>query len=189
MWVTFFGILFLTLSVLSLINDNGNYENKVNVNVISKDYATMQSYEYTYDIEYTLDGKLEKISISGTKYDNKNSFKLNGNKYFIVGDNIYDIEDSIVSDLAPYDLINLEPTRIDTLLKSANDKVETKYKDGAKKTEYTFTDMFITTYENDGYLDKIELDLTKYMQNINNKITTYNIVINYTNINNIDSLN
>ena len=188
LWISFFLIIFAVLAIISLFGQT-KINNK-NIKDNSVKYTEMTSYEYTYEIKYTLENKLYELNVVGTKYNDKNSFKLNGTKYFIIDGYVYDINNNLVSDIIPYyNVAQLEPIAIDELLKTALNKEETLYKDGSKKTEYTLSNVLITTYESKDYLNKIELDLSNYVKTIDNKITAYNIIINYTNINNIDSFN
>ena len=99
------------------------------------------------------------------------------------------MNNNIIENLTDYDISLLEPTNISSLLSTADNQQITKYSDGNIKTEYTFNDMIITTYEENNYITKIDLDLTNYMIKLNPKITYYIINITYENINNIDSFN
>ena len=192
LWISFFFIIYLVMFVLSLIN--GSYEKKqVKPTLVTKtaleSYTEMANYEYKYNFTYTFNNENKTTLIEGTKYNNSNSFKLASNKYKIENNAIYDLNNSVVTNLTDYDIILLEPSNIINLLKTAKNKEETKYNNGNIKTEYSFDDMLITTYEENHYITKIDLDLTNYMIKVNPKITSYIINIIYENINNIDSFN
>ena len=184
-----FGIFFLSLYIIMQImiilsnpSDNKPVKIKVIENVSATDnFKNMSSYEYTYEINYILNNQNLSKLITGTKYNNKNVFKILNNKYSISNDLIYDSNNNVVTNLCEYDLINLLPNNLVNLF--VGEKTETKYSDGKVKIEYDK----ITIYEENNYITKIELDLTDEVSKINNKITYYSIIITYSNINNISS--
>lgn len=190
LWISFFLVLYIIISAIAIFNKP--YEDK-KVKPITKsaleNYTEMNNYEYKYNFTYIINKENKTSLIEGTKYNNQNTFKLLGVKYKIENNVIYDINNNVTTNLTDYDILLLEPTNIINLLNTAVSKEETKYNDGNAKTEYTFSDMLITTYEENNYITKIDLDLTNYMIKINPKITYYIINITYENINNIDSFN
>lgn len=188
LWISFFFLLYLILVTISIFNKPYEKNNKpVIIKTALENYQEMVNYEYKYTFNYVLNKENNALLIEGTKYNEQNTFKLLGNKYILTNDVIYDINNNEVSNLTDYDLILLEPKNIVLLLDQAKNKEITEYTSGEVKTEYTFDDMLITTYESDNYIKKIDLDITNYMTKNNNKITSYTINITYDNINNIDS--
>lgn len=190
LWISFFFIMYLVICIINIFSGPVKHEP---VNIPTKtaieNYTEMANYEYKYTYNYTINKENTVLTIEGTKYNDHNTFKLNGTKYTVKDNLIFDINNNPVTNLTEYDITNLYPNNINTLLTTAKNKEETKYNDGNIKTEYTFDDIFITTHTNNNYITNIELDITNYMIKINPKITHYTIDIEYQNINNIDSFN
>ncbi len=190
LWISFFLLLYIIISVIAIFSKP--YKKKQTEPIIKtaiENYTEMTNYEYKYNFTYIINKENKTSLIEGTKYNNQNTFKLLGTKYKLENNVIYDVNDNIVTNLTDYDITLLEPSNIINLLNTAINKEITKYNDGNIKTEYTFEDMLITTYEENNYIIKIDLDLTNYMVKLNPKITYYTINITYENINNIDSFN
>lgn len=182
-------ILYVIMQIMIIFagnNEKLNNEIKIKEEVKLtplENYKNMKNYEYTYEINYIFNKENINKTIEGTKYNDKDKFKILNDKYSIIDDKIYDKDNNIVSNLIEYDIISLLPNNL--VDKFVGEKVETKYKDGKIKEEYPNAIVYIE----DNYINKIELDLTDEVNKINNKITYYHITINYLNIDNIDSFN
>lgn len=188
LWISFFFILYLVMCTIAIFNKPVQNNSNIVVKTALENYQEMSNYEYIYEYNYILNNENKSLTINGTKYNDQNTFKLLGTKYSIIDNTILDVNNNTVTNLTDYDITLLLPNNIVALLETAINKEVTKYSDGKAKTEYEFDDMLITTYDNNQYITEIELDLTKYMQKTNSKITYYTIKITYENINNIDSL-
>lgn len=180
----FFAVIFLIMFIMSLFAEK---EEIVIKKSTLENYTSMDNYEYTYEINYIIGKENLNKKIIGTKYNNKNEFKILNEKYYISDNNIYNSNNEIVSGLNEYDLLKLEPNNIVIKLNEIVDKKVTKYNDGKVKTEYNNDLYNIITYEENNNIYEIDLDLTNKIKETNNKITYYSIKIIYTNINNINS--
>lgn len=190
LWFIFFFVLFFIYYIFSLFKEEVNVYNKQDDEVkksVIESYIEMENYEYEYKISYILNNETFEKNISGTKYNDKNTFKILSDKYSIINDQIYDSNNQIVSNLLDYDLINLEPKNIYNMINECSDKEEIKYSDGKIKTEYIGIDYSIIVIEEESLIKEIEIDVTKLINNP--KITYYDVKIIYENINNIDSYN
>lgn len=160
-----------------------------------ENYLEMKNYEYTYDIKYQKKNQTINQMFNGTKYEDINEFKYLNKKYYILSDNIYNKEtNEIVNNLTEFNLLYLEPNSIVELITSVDVKESiTKYNDSNSKKEYVInfdgSIIYITIFEEDNYIVKVNLDVTDMVKKTSKDITSYIVEINYSNINNISSYN
>lgn len=186
LFIIFFALIYLIMFIATFFGEKIDTTEEVKKTAL-ENYVSMNSYEYTYEINYILNKQNITKKIIGTKYNDKNDFKILNDKYYIKDNMIYNSSDEVVNNINEYDLLELDPIKIVTKLGETTDKKVTKYNDGKIKTEYNSNLYNIITYEDDNYISEIELDLTNIVKEKNNKITYYSIKIIYTNINNITS--
>ena len=152
----------------------------------------MQNYEYTIEIQENQTTQIMK----GIRYNGINDFEFSNQKYTIMNHNIYQkANNEIVSQLFAFDMNSLFPDSLKTYLTEGNLKNEIEYQNNEMKKEYhilnfplvlNFTSnkfIILTTYEDDEYITKIEIDGTDIMKDIHPDTTNYHIVITYENIN------
>lgn len=152
----------------------------------------MKNYEYTIEIQENQTTQIMK----GIRYNEINDFEFSNQKYTIMNHNIYQRSNNeIVSQLFAFDINSLFPDNIKTYLTEENLKNEIEYQNNEIKKEYHILNfplilnsnsnkfIILTTYEDDEYITKIEIDGTDIMKEINPNITNYKMIITYENIN------
>jgi len=190
LYAIFFLIIFLIIIVLNFFGNISEEENsEITVKTTFQNYIEMESYEYTYDILYKIGNNEYSTKIEGIKFNN-NKFKYLNNYYYIENNKVLNENKEEVS-ITDINLIDLEPINIEKLLNNNKEITKTIYKDNTIKKEYKVIgekyNLYFVVYEKDNFVNKIEINAYELIKLKNNKISAYNIEINYKNINNIVS--
>ena len=158
-----------------------------NTNVTNNEKnGIVNSYEYEY--QYKDDNS--NINIIGTHFENKESFSMNGTKYYEISGIYYDANTKTKTDIG-YAIDEWKYESIKNITNHNAYTNQTKYKNGITKYEYNieksiYNNYYIKTYPND-----IALTITKNGDFISDVTIDYGfgiVNIKYTNINEIDSL-
>ena len=191
-----YGVFFIFVFIL--INSSGK---EVNTPTIEESKTPIEYYEdmtsYDYKVIYTSIDKADIIE--GTYYDNKSLFTYNNLKYYYE-DLLYVINnDSYILSNIEYDVSKIFNKNLHSISDNLNEESKTTYKDGKVITNYTLDSNIIYNYlyntestytnlvsvsitESDDIITNITIDL------INLGLALNKIEIEYSNINNIESL-
>lgn len=189
-YAVFFAFVFI---VLGISNSNNNYTNNYqdnNIdNVLNTDNDKINSYSYVISIDDEV--------IMGTYFNDTSIFTYKDNNYYIENNLVYAINnDSYYLSHIEYDIVKI--LNINELIENREEYSTTTYKDGKKISNYILSsnDFYSFYYGNtpDSLFDifisaeKIN-DVVTYVEitNINSDINT--IKIEYSDINEIESLN
>lgn len=154
----------------------------------------MKNFEYEIEIKQNQD----IINVKGIKYSNINDFEiLNTKEKYTIKDNLIIKKDN-QTNTNPFlfELNSLFPDQLKDVLIKENVISEITYQNKETKKEYkipTFNILTskpiqdITVYEDENYITKIEIDLSKNMNLLHSSITNYYITITYQNINQIQN--
>lgn len=177
-------------------NENVNSTTSVKEVTPIQKLEAMNNYEY----EININENQSITTLKGIKYKDINDFEVakTKEKYTIIDNNIYKkTNNELVTSLLNINIISLFPENLKQYVLSDYLKNEISYKDNETKKEYYIYGfnligninnnkyIILTTYENNHYIYKIEIDATEVMKDINSGINNYNIDINYNNINKI----
>ena len=175
-------------------------------------FKVANNYEYYYDIERTIDAGVIYYNVEGKRYLNKEVFNIKDdiNGYYVEDDIVYVTRDSIKEKLLQgplsVDLTKIKPLNIVNLIMQAQlESTTNNYKEGTVKNSYLlpvkdfirlyFSEIIedkdnlfisINTYEADGNIIKVEMDLTnadKYEEFI---IDFHKLELNYKSINHVE---
>lgn len=180
-------------------------EPSVSMDAITK-LSVIDNYEYVYDVSATTSNGVFSYDIEGIRYSDNDNFKVLGKDFYIKDNVIYGvIENDNIKDLVQFDLLLIRPDSIYNYLKNADLVNKIEYGTGDKKSIYTIpVSMFnianldiptdntdtveIVIYEDSKYVNKIEIDIYNLMKIGINDLSSYDITINYDNVNNIRSV-
>ena len=186
-WIIFFFIVAMIFrsSKTNIISKNNSNNNTV-TNTSSKENGIVTSYEYQYT--YTENNNV--INITGTYFNGKESFDMNGHKYYQVNNIYYDALTKSIVDAA-YAFDEWSYNNIKNITDHNSYINQTKYKNGIEKYEYNIDANIYNSYYNRNYSNNIIISITKENNIITNASINYGFLsvdIKYTNINEIDSL-
>ena len=181
-WVVFFFIVAMMFRTSKANND----VTKKSTELKDKDTSVVNSYEYAYDYK----DDLNQIVIKGTHYNNKESFTINNQKYYMVDNNYYD---STTKEIINIDYAMDEWTydNIKSITDHNSYTNHTKYKDGKEVFEYTIDKNSYNDYYQKTYANNIIMSISKEDGVITEAIVNYGfgiVEISYTSINEIDNL-
>lgn len=187
-------ILMIRFCGNSSIDDTSN--NQIQELNSTQKLEIMSNYEY----EIKINENENSTILKGIKYNDINDFEVinDKEKYTVIDNNIYKKNTKeLVEQLLNINIISIFNENLKSYIIDENMKNEIKYKDNEIKKEYHIynfnileninKDKFIilTTYENNNYIYKIEIDATDVIKDFNPLLNNYNIEINYNNINEI----
>ena len=154
----------------------------------------VDSYEYIY--EFNINNVI--TNINGTYYNDEQLLSIEQTKYYIKNGISYLYSNQLIEQNIDYPIEKLTYNNIHNLINNFEYESKTEYKDRSIKYEYIISNLdfskyyneeniyegnvYINIYENN-YINKVDIDLSSYYN-----INKYLISINYSNINNIDSL-
>ena len=185
-WIIFFFIVAMIFRSSKASSSRVPKKNN-NTNITNNEKnGVVNSYEYEY--QYKDDNG--NINIIGTHFENKESFSMNGTKYYEISGIYYDATTKNKVDIG-YAIDEWKYESIKNITNHNPYTNKTKYKNGLKKYEYNieksiYNNYYIKTYPND-----IVLTITKNGDLISDVTIDYGfgiVNIKYTNINEIDSL-
>lgn len=185
-WIIFFFIVAMIFRSSKASSSRVPKQNS-NTNVTNNEKnGIVNSYEYEY--QYKDDNS--NINIIGTHFENKESFSMNGTKYYEISGIYYDANTKTKTDIG-YAIDEWKYESIKNITNHNAYTNQTKYKNGITKYEYNieksiYNNYYIKTYPND-----IALTITKNGDFISDVTIDYGfgiVNIKYTNINEIDSL-
>ncbi len=185
-WIIFFFIVAMIFRSSKASSSRVPKQNS-NTNVTNNEKnGVVNSYEYEY--QYKDDNG--NINIIGTHFENKESFSMNGTKYYEISGIYYDANTKTKTDIG-YAIDEWKYESIKNITNHNAYTNQTKYKNGITKYEYNieksiYNNYYIKTYPND-----IALTITKNGDFISDVTIDYGfgiVNIKYTNINEIDSL-
>ena len=191
-WFLFFLVIFGGLKINGIIHHSNDVKED---QTAKKQISNIDSYLYNYQIITDMN----TINISGTYYKGIDAFNLNNIRYYIKDNKYYLVENkSEVNVDLP--LIEYQYNNIYNLIKDKQYESKTEYKDGSiekkyiitsndynfyYKTDYPYTgNINMIVKEKDNNMINVMIDYSAYYIEFNN----YQVIINYSNINNIDSL-
>ena len=191
------GFYFIFFAIISImIRTSNGKQSDYDVEPINTltNYYEMSNYEY--EVEILLSGNInDNNKIKGIKYNDINEFEdeKTKEKYFFKDNDLYSkVTNELVNDTFYIQMASLKNNNLYTLLENQVETNKIEYNDQSIKKEYVMDNILfsgvelnslsVTTYEKDNYINKIELYFV-YNE------TIYNIEIDYTNINNINSYN
>lgn len=184
-WIIFFFIVAMifrsskTSSIPKDDNVTSNTSKTETVDVVS-------SYEYQY--AYTENNNL--VNIVGTYFNGKESFDMNGYKYYQVNNKYYDALSKNIVD-ASYAFDEWRYNNIKNITNHNSYINQTKYKNGIEKYEYNIDANIYNSYYNRNYSNNIIISITKENNIITSTTINYgfsSVDIKYSNINEIDNL-
>ena len=186
-WLIFFFIVAMIFRSSKTNNISKNTSNNVTSNTTKNEITdVVSSYEYQYT--YTENNSV--VNITGTYFNSKESFDMNGNKYYQVNNIYYDaLTKNIVE--AAYAFDEWSYNNIKSITDHNSYINQTKYKNGIEKYEYNIESNIYNSYYNRSYPNNIIISITKENNIITSATINYgfsNVDIKYTNINEIDSL-
>ena len=201
LYFLFFAFIFIYIYIMNSITTPT--EEKQEMNAIFA-LATMDNYEYYYEIDSL--GALETSSytISGIRYDNQDNFKIGNDSFYVQDDVIYSVDETKdITDIVPIDLLLLRPNHIYEFLQNSTGTSRIEYQNGEAKVTYTVpvtlfniaflqgidetnTDVVeVTTYEKNNRIYQIDLNIYNLMKLVDSNFDSYMIKITYENIDNI----
>lgn len=201
LYLLFFAVILLYIHFMSFFDNP--IEEKQEVNAVLT-LATMDNYEYYYEIDSVGLLGTSSYTISGIRYEDQDNFKI-GNDSFYVQDNIiYSVdENKQITDIVQIDLLLLRPNQIYEFLRNSTSANRIEYQNGEAKVTYsipvtmfniaflqgideTNTDVVeITTYEKSNQIYQIDLNIYNLMKLVDSNFESYMVKITYANIDNI----
>lgn len=188
-WVIFFAIV----AIMFRSGKSSDTTNKTNIdsntnisNKAIKEDSSVVSYEYEYI--YTENDNV--INISGTHYDNKEKFTLNGVSYYSISDNYYNALTNVEVNI-DYAIDEWSYNNIKNITDNNPYSNLTKFKAGIEKYEYNISKEIYNKYYNRTYPNDIIITINKTDSNIIEATINYgfgSVSIKYTNINEIENL-
>lgn len=191
-WFIF--LLFVIIYVRVMNSKTPNYVNEpVNdlpptITEGAKNFKDVEIYEYS--IEYNYNGNILKVD--GKKYNDKWLFNYNDNTYYYDG-NLYLLKENEKEEV---DKTNIEYFLMFDIQKIYDYLLNSKY---VSKTENVNNELIITsnltledtlnkieTVNKGNNLESINIDLTNYYKTKDENCVNLNIVIKYSNLNNVE---
>lgn len=179
-WIIFFAIVAILFRSGKNPDDINNLKNN------NKNSNEVVSYEYQY--EYT--DQINTVVFNGTHYDNKDKFTMNDIKYYSIDDKYYNEVSKMQIDIV-YALDEWKYSNIKNITDHNTYSNLTKYKTGMEKYEYNLSKEIYNKFYGKSYSNDIIITITKKENIISEAIVDYGfgkVIIKYTNINEIDSL-
>ena len=182
-WIIFFAIvaiLFRSGKSSDVVN------NKSDNNSINENNSSVVSYEYEY--KYTDDSSI--VNITGTHYNNKEKFSLNGTSYYSVDGMYYDAVTKTNTTIN-YAINEWTYNNIKTITDTNPYSNLTKFKAGIEKYEYNLTKEIYNQYYGTNYPNDLIITINKSGNIITDASINYGfgiVNIKYTSINEIESL-
>lgn len=187
-YIIFFVLIF---SILGVRDDSSSKDSNVIYSDSLKNLYNMTDYEYEYRIKYQNSNGVTYNIIEGKKENSEDKFTLNDSiNYTIVNDNLY-IEDGNINNL-DIDIIKLQPKYLYNYLQDSNYNVISNGEETIK--EYiinninflnaeinNLNEINIKTYEENNKINKIEIDITNLIIQVNKEISSCVITIKYNN--------
>ena len=130
------------------------------------------------------------INISGTHYDNKEKFTLNGVSYYSISDKYYNALTNVEVNI-DYAIDEWSYNNIKNITDNNPYSNLTKFKAGIEKYEYNISKEIYNKYYNRTYPNDIIITINKTDSNIIEATINYgfgSVSIKYTNINEIENL-
>ena len=179
-WIVFFALV-------AILFRTGKSDDEVTKDGVSINKNDVISYEYNYKYQ---DG-INSIVVSGTHYDNKEKFAINGSKFYYVDGNYYDeLANSITK--IDYPLNEWNYNNIKSITDHNNYSNVTKYKSGDSKYEYIISSNIYNNYYGSAYTNNIIVTITKNSDDFITKASINygigSVNIEYININEIERL-
>ena len=185
--LVFWFIFFIIIAIMFRTQKSSYTEKDIEKNNnINKDSVSVFSYEYEY--KYTENTSI--INISGTHYDNKEKFNLNGSNFYSI-DGIY--YDTITKNKVEvnYAINEWSYKNIKHITDTNPYSNFTKFKTGIEMYEYNLNKDIYNKYYGTNYSNDIIITINKSDDLITEASINYgvsNVDIKYFNINGIDSL-
>ena len=206
LWFLFFVFVFLLLG-----NPRDSYENyykqqskleeedvnNTKVQLLEnslENYNNMSNYEFSYNIDISINNINKTHILTGTFYDNKYYLEMNNIKYYIDGNNIYivDINNKLLKKISKFnvdilDISTILKDNLYTMIKSSEEISSKSYVDKSIVREYLYKNynnktINISFTEKDKLINKVIVDYKNYFDSYQNFMVT----INFDNINNIN---
>ena len=203
MYFLFFLIVIIYVKIMGMLSINVEPENKIDALTY---FRMMDNYEYSYVLETNILDRVYTVDVDGIRYDDVDNFDASNYDFYVKDNIIYSSGHEMdIIDILPIDLLALRPNRLYEAINYSVDKNSIQYQDGDSKVTYKipvskYNAAFlqgieesdevieITTYESNGVIYKLELDIYNLMKLVNSEFESYTVVIEYSNINNIESV-
>lgn len=196
LWFLFFGIIYLLVllgfGMRAPISSNNN---SIKEKTTLENYAEMDSFEFEYIFKYK-DEFDHELRIVGTFINNKYYFTINENEYYY-NDKLYlvltdtkELKENQDIGIANY-LFEIDNKTISNWINKSEIESETKYKDGTKTTVYLYNEncnILIKVSENEKKIKYMTLNLLDFVSTKDLHFESFELNIEYKNINNIDSI-
>ena len=210
------GLYFLFFIFVYLIISSGKPISETDNHLPSdmiRDFGAITNYEYTYEIEQTIDNEFIYFNITGERDLNKEVFIVenDSNNYFIENDEIYIIKDNkkeIILDNPIFtDLLKFRPNNIEKLISSSTlQATTTNHQQNTIIKTYSLTTkdfvklhfnneidneedfISINVTEKDNNIIRIEIDFSNMKNNEEYKINFNKLEINYYNVGNVKEI-
>lgn len=202
LYLLFFATIILYANIMNGISDNKE-EKYIDPLTIFKN---MNNYEYNYEINISSD-ELSSYTISGIRYQEQDNFQIMNSNFYIRDNIIYSLDSTKdITDMIKIDLLLIRPNYIYEFLNRSTSKNKIEYQSGEEKVIYkvpvknfnvaflqsidesNIEEVEITTYEKNNQIYQIDLNIYNLMKLVDSNINSYTIKINYSNINNIKSV-
>lgn len=197
-------IIFFAVVISSFKTDSYVYRPIKNKENALEKYEKMDNYQYSATIENEISKKM-----SGRVYKDKQLIMLDNNNYYYDGNKLYKKEDSYIEfneNLLEFDIWRFTPKLICELIQNGKLESKTEYADGIKSKTYLVSlvdfiklyfgddttgkeSVYVTLYEHDNMITKVELDLTSiyHMQQFSN-LYDYKVILEYSLIDGISPI-
>lgn len=181
----------LIITILGVRDDSSSDNSDVIYSDSLKNLYNMTDYEYEYRIKYQNSTGVTYNIIEGKKENDEDKFILNDSiNYTIVNDNLY-VEDGNVNNLE-IDIIKLQPKYLYDYLQDSNYNIISSGNETIKEYAVNNINLLntqvdnigeinIKTYEEKNKINKIEIDITNLITQVNKEITSCVITIKYNN--------
>ncbi len=205
-YFVFFGCIFLYIHVMDSIQVRPISEASKKVDALTV-LATMDNYEYSYEIEAVGISGVSHYTISGICYNGQDNFTILNDNFYVENDVIYSVDGvQEITDILPIDLLLIRPNQLYQALQGYQSANKVAYQNGEVKVTYMIpVSMFnvaflqnimednldmieIVTYERENQIYKIDLNLFNLMKLVDSSLQSYTLQIMYTNINNIQAV-
>ena len=208
LYVIFFLIVvaIITTGKTAIMDNDDNQD----LTTIDK-FKAMNNYEYSYNVEKSFGKDVIYFDIEGKRYFNKEEFNIKDdiNGYYVEDNVVYLTRDNVKEKLLDgplsIDLVKLRPFNLANLIQMAQLETSTNnYTDDTVEKNYLlpvkdFIKLYfnadvedkdgdfvsIKTYEKDGNITKVEMDLTKADKYDDYLIDCHKLEFNYSNINQV----
>lgn len=201
LYFVFFGLIFLYIQVMSMFSRN-NVSTEKDVDTLVK-FKMMDNYEYSYVLETNILDKVYTVDVDGIRYDNTDTFEVSDYDFYVENNIIYSDNHNVdITNILPVDLLMFRPENLYSKLENNVEREIIGYQNGDEKVTYkipvhhfnvgflqgideTNEVIEIITYESNGEIYKLELDIYNVMKLVNPEFESYTVLIEYSNINNI----